>query len=56
MVLKYTQKGDWDAMNEDVKLIKEYLSHSHNHLIVGLILVGLGGGLIASAFIFVNKK
>lgn len=38
-------------MNEKVEVCKEILSAAENRLILGLICVGLGGGLIASAYI-----
>lgn len=40
------------------KNMQEYgaiLSSTHNRLIIGLILVGLGAGLIAYSYIFVKK-
>lgn len=38
-------------MNEKVEACKEILTNAENRLILGLIFVGLGGGLIASAYI-----
>ena len=38
-------------MNEKVQACKEVLSSAENRLILGLMMVGLGGGLIASAYI-----
>lgn len=41
-------------MNDQFLTYKEILSSAQNRLILGLIFVGLGGGLIASAFIRIN--
>ena len=38
-------------MNEKVQACKDVLSSAENRLILGLIMMGLGGGLIASAYI-----
>lgn len=43
-------------MNDNVKEYGMIFSNSHNRLIIGLIFVGLGGGLIASAFINIDKQ
>ena len=41
-------------MNDQFLTYKEILSSAQNRLILGLIFVGLGGGLIASAFVRIN--
>lgn len=49
------RKGIKKFMNEKIETCKEILSNAQNRLIVGLIFLGLGGGLIASAYIHVNN-
>ena len=44
-------KGLKRFMNEKVQACKDVLSSAENRLILGLIMMGLGGGLIASAYI-----
>lgn len=44
-------KGLKHFMNDRIHVFKEVLSHAQNRLILGLILLGLGCGLVASAFI-----
>lgn len=50
-------KGTKKIMNNKLQAYKEVLSSAHNRLIIGWIIlglgVGLGGGLIASAYITV---
>lgn len=43
-------------MNDQFLTYKEILSSAQNRLIVGLAFAGLGGGLIASAFIKVREE
>ena len=45
------RKGIKNFMNEKVETYKEILSNSQNRLILGLILLGMGSGLVASAYI-----
>ncbi len=49
------QKGMRKIVNDSILACKEVLSSAQNRLIIGLILfglgVGLGGGLIASAYV-----
>lgn len=56
-VILNIQKGMRKVVNDNILACKEVLSSAQNRLIIGLILfglgVGLGGGLIASAFIHV---
>ena len=51
------QKGMRKVVNDKILACKEVLSNAQNRLIIGLILfglgVGLGGGLIASAYIHI---
>ena len=51
-------KGIKSTMNNKLQAYKEVLSSAHNRLIIGWIIlglgVGLGGGLIASAYITVT--
>lgn len=51
------RKGIKKFVDDKVKACKEVLSEANNRLILGLIIlgigVGLGGGLIASAYISV---
>lgn len=44
-------KGFKHFMTDKIQACKDVLSSAHNRLILGLILLGLGGGLVASAFI-----
>lgn len=44
-------KGIKKFVNGKIQACKEVLSSAHNRLILGLILVGLGSGLIASAYV-----
>lgn len=48
------RKGIRNFMNDKIQACKDVLSSAHNRLISGLILLGLGIGLIASAFIRVS--
>lgn len=48
-------KGLKRMIDERVDVIRAYLSKAQNRLILGLILLGLGGGLIASAYIRVQE-
>lgn len=51
------QKGMRDIVNEKIEACREVLASAQNRLIIGLILfglgIGLGGGLIASAYIHI---
>ena len=47
-------KGIKNFMNDKIQACKEVLSSAQNRLILGLILLGLGGGFVASAFIRVS--
>ena len=42
-------------MNDQFLTYKELLQSAQNRLTLGLIFIGLGGGLVASAFIRVNN-
>lgn len=44
-------KGIKRVMNTKIQACKEVLSSAHNRLIIGLIALGLGIGLIASAYL-----
>lgn len=44
-------KGIKKFVDGKIQACKEILSSAQNRLILGLILAGLGGGLIASAYI-----
>lgn len=44
-------KGNGRVMNTKIQACKEVLSSAHNRLIIGLIALGLGIGLIASAYL-----
>lgn len=45
--------GKWikGSVNNKIQTCKDILSEAQNRLILGLILLGLGGGLVASAYI-----
>ena len=45
------RKGINRAMDEPVKVYKEILVNGQNRLILGLMLVGLGSGLVASGYL-----
>ena len=51
------RKGIWKSVNEKLKACKDVLSSAQNRLVLGLIVfglgIGLGGGLIASAYLTV---
>ena len=49
-----TRKGIKGFVNNKIQACKDILVDAQNRLILGLILFGLGGGLIASAFIRVS--
>ena len=44
-------KGIKGFANNKIQTCKDILSEAQNRLILGLILLGLGGGLVASAYI-----
>ena len=44
-------KGIKGFVNNKIQTRKDILSEAQNRLILGLILLGLGGGLVASAYI-----
>ena len=44
-------KGLKHFMNERVETFREILRSAQNRLILGLMMLGIGGGLVASAFI-----
>lgn len=44
-------KGIKGSVNNKIQTCKDILSEAQNRLILGLILLGLGGGLVASAYI-----
>ena len=44
-------KGLKGFVNNKIQTCKDILSEAQNRLILGLILLGLGGGLVASAYI-----
>lgn len=44
-------KGIKHFMNERLEACREILRSAQNRLIMGLMMLGLGGGLVASAFI-----
>jgi len=45
------RKGINRTMDEPVKVCKEFLVNGQNRLILGLMLVGLGSGLVASGYL-----
>lgn len=49
-------KGIKKFMNKKVEAYKEILSNAENRLILGLILLGMSTGLIASAYIHVPQR
>lgn len=51
MRIKDGVKGIKKFMNEKVKICTNILSDAQNRLVLGIIITGLGGGLIASAFV-----
>ena len=53
MASKFTNigKGIIKIVDDKIQACKEILASAQNRLILGLVLLGLGGGLIASAFI-----
>ncbi len=57
--IKKGLKGVKRYMEEKVQMCKEMLRDAQNRLIVGLVIlgagVGIGGGLIASAYIRVSE-
>lgn len=44
-------KGIIKIVDDKIQACKEILASAQNRLILGLVLLGLGGGLVASAFI-----
>ena len=56
MASKFTTfgKGIIKIVDDKIQACKEILASAQNRLILGLVLLGLGGGLIASAFIRVS--
>ena len=54
-MLKKIRKGIKRFMNEKIETYKEVLATAENRLILGLIFVGTGVGLIASAYIHVTN-
>lgn len=53
--IRNIRKGIKRYVDEKVEACKEILSSAQNRLILGLIFAGVGTGLIASAYISVNK-
>ncbi len=53
--IRNIRKGIKRFVDERVEACKEVLSSAQNRLILGLIFAGVGTGLIASAYISVNK-
>lgn len=49
--LRNLGKGIKKFVSDRIQECKEILSSAQNRLILGLILLGMGGGLISSAFI-----
>ena len=45
------RKGLGRYVYDKIQACKEILTSAQNRLILGLILIGLGGGLVASAYI-----
>ena len=45
------RKGINRAMDEPAKVYKEFRAKGQNRLILGLMLVGLGSGLVASGYL-----
>ena len=50
-MLKKIRRGIKHFMKERVQVCKGVLSNAENRLVLGLILLGTGGGLVASAYI-----
>lgn len=55
-MLKRIGKGIKRFMDEKIEACKEILNSANNRLILGLIFIGLGGGLIASAYIRIPES
>lgn len=49
--LRNLGKGIKKIVSDRIQECKEILSSAQNRLILGLILLGIGGGLVSSAFI-----
>ena len=49
--LRNLGKGIKKFVSDRIQECKEVLSSAQNRLILGLILLGIGGGLVSSAFI-----
>ena len=49
--IRFFGKGIKNIVDDTLQTYKDILSSAQNRLVIGLILVGLGAGLIASAFI-----
>lgn len=58
-MFKKIRKGIKKFVDDRVQACKEILSNAQNRLIIGLIVlgagIGIGGGLIASAYISVSE-
>ena len=54
-MLKRIRKGIKKILDDKVQVCKEIMHAAQNRLILGLIFIGLGGGLIASAYIRVPE-
>ena len=48
-------KGIMRMVDNKVEAVRVYLSKAQNRLILGLVFLGLGSGLIASAYIRVSE-
>lgn len=53
-MLRKLGKGIKKFVSDKIQACKEILSSAKNRMILGLIMVGLGGGLIASAYVKVS--
>ncbi len=49
--IKSFGKGLKKMVDKEINLVKEYLAQAQNRLILGLLFMGLGGGLVASAYL-----
>lgn len=53
-LLKKAWRGIKQFMEEKIKVYGEILSNAQNRLILGFVFMGLGGGLIVSAYVRVS--
>ena len=54
MYVSEVKKGVKKFMNEKIEVRKEVFSNDQNRLTIGIVIIGLGIGLVASAYIHVS--